>query len=93
MGRKRWVWREQVLQGLVGLGAGGRGVGISFLKLINFWLHSVFLAGRGLSLLVSERGPSYSWCGAWASHCGGFFCRRAQALARLGFRSCCLRAQ
>ena len=36
VGRKRWVWRGQVLQGLVRLGGGG--VGISSFKLINLFL-------------------------------------------------------
>ena len=36
-------------------------------------------------LVAMSRGHS---CVAWASHCGGFSCCRAQALERSGFRSC-----
>ena len=35
----------------------------------------------------SEQGLLSSW-GAWASHCGGFSCCRAQALGLSGFSSC-----
>ena len=52
-----------------------------FLKLISlfyFWLHWVFVAAQSFSS-CSERGLLLS-CGAWASHCGGFSCCRAQAL-------------
>ena len=39
-----------------------------FLIFFFFWLHWVFVAARGLSLVVAIRGfSSYS---AWASHCG-----------------------
>ena len=50
---------------------------VCFLKIylfIYFWLRWVFVAVRGLSLVVTLR------CGARASHCGGFSCCRAQAL-------------
>ena len=40
----------------------------------------------GLSLVVVSEG--YFSCGAQASHCGGFSCRRAQALVHTGFSSC-----
>ena len=44
-----------------------------YLFLIYFWLHWVFIAGLGLSLVVVS-GATLC-CGAWASHCGGFcFC-------------------
>ena len=42
-----------------------------------FWLHWVFVAAHGLSLVAASGG--YSSCGARASHCGGFSCG-AQAL-------------
>ena len=38
--------------------------------IIYFWLHWVLVAVHGL----------FSSCGAWASHCCGFSCCRAQAL-------------
>ena len=40
---------------------------------VYFWLCWVFVAARGLSLVVTSGGE-------WASHCGGFSCHRAQAL-------------
>ena len=43
--------------------------------LIYFWLHWVFVAPCGLSLVAVSGGYS-----SWASHCGGFSCCRAQAL-------------
>ena len=53
---------------------------ISFLKylFIYFWLHWVFVAALGLSLL--RRADATLCCGARASHCGGFSCCGAQAL-------------
>ena len=45
---------------------------------IYFWLHWVFIAARGLSL-VAASGATLR-CSAWASHCGGFSCCRAWAL-------------
>ena len=48
-----------------------------FLKFIYFWLHWVFVAVRGLSLVAASGGTLY--CGARASHCGGFSCCGAQA--------------
>ena len=52
---------------------------------IYFCLCWVFIAARGLSLVVS--GATLR-CGARASHCGGFFCCEAQALERVGFSRC-----
>ena len=50
-----------------------------FFKLINyFWLHWVFIAVHGLSLVVVSGGYSSLWCAA--SHCGGFSCCGARAL-------------
>ena len=43
-----------------------------------FWLHWVFVAVHGLSLVVASGGCSS--CGARASHCSGFSCCGAQAL-------------
>ena len=37
---------------------------------IYVWLRWVFVAARGLFLVVASGG--YSSCGAWATHCGGF---------------------
>ena len=45
---------------------------------IYFWLHWVFIAVRGLSLVAASGG--YSSLRARASHCGGFFCCGARAL-------------
>ena len=53
-------------------------------------LHWVFIAARGLSLAVGERGLLSS-CGARASHCDGFFCCGAQ-VPGVGFSSCPSRA-
>lgn len=72
VGRKRWVWRGQVLQGLVRLGGGG--VGISSFKLIN-----LFLVALGLPFWAwafsgcGQQGLAALQRGAWASHCRGFF--------------------
>ena len=49
---------------------------VSFFFLFNkfiysyFWLHWVFVAERGLSLVAVSGG--YSLCGVQASHCSGF---------------------
>ena len=43
-----------------------------------FYLHWVFVAASGLSLVVDSRG--YSICGAWASYCSGFSCFGAWSL-------------
>ena len=43
-----------------------------------FWLHWIFVAARGLSL-VAASGATLG-CGAHASHCGGFSCCGARAL-------------
>ena len=51
---------------------------IFYFILFYFWLHWVFIAARGLSL-VAASGPTLC-CGARASHCGGFSCCRAWAL-------------
>ena len=52
-----------------------------------FWLHWVFLAVYGLSLVALKRGYSpVAMHGA--SHCGGFCCCRAQSLGCVGFSSC-----
>ena len=62
-----------------------------------FWLHWVFVAAYGLSLVVAS-GATLC-CGAWVSHCGGFSCCRARALgtwasvvAARGLSSCGSRA-
>ena len=49
-----------------------------FILFIYFWLCWVFIAARGLSLVVAS-GATLR-CGARASHCGGFSCYRARAL-------------
>ena len=49
-----------------------------FIQFIYFWLHWVFVAVCGLSL-VAVRGVTLH-CSAWASHCGGFSCCGAWAL-------------
>ena len=52
---------------------------VSILLCIYFLLHWVFIALWGLSLAVS-RSYSLFCSGAWAFHCGGVSCCRAQAL-------------
>ena len=59
-----------------------------FIFIIYFWLCWVFIAGRGLSLVV-VRGATLH-CGAWASPCGGFSCCRALVL---GARAAVIAAQ
>ena len=61
----------------------------SYFFLIFFYLRLlwVFIAAWGLSLVLA----SFLWglrsgCGAWAPHCGGFSCCRAQALGHKGFK-------
>ena len=49
-----------------------------FILFIYFWLRWVFVAARGLSLVVASGG--YSSLRARASRCGGFSCCRARAL-------------
>ena len=44
-----------------------------------FWLRWVFVAVRGLSLVLRQAGATLC-CGAQASRCGGFSCCGAQAL-------------
>ena len=53
--------------------------GIVFLNFIYFWLHWVFIAAHGLSLVAASRGSSL--LRARASHYSGFFCFGARALA------------
>ena len=53
--------------------------------LFIYWLHWVFVAVRGLSLVAASGGATLC-CGAWASHCGGFS-------KRAGFSSCGAQAQ
>ena len=48
--------------------------------LVYFWLRWVFIAARGLSLVVARGG--YSCCSVWASYCGGFSCCGARALGK-----------
>ena len=43
-----------------------------YLFIIYLWLHWVFIAACGLSLVTVSGG--YSSCSGWASHCVGFFC-------------------
>ena len=61
----------------------------SYFFLIFFYLRLlwVFIAAWGLSLvLASFLWGLHSGCGAWAPHCGGFSCCRAQALGHKGFK-------
>ena len=44
-----------------------------------FWLHWVFVAARGLSLVAASGGYSSLWCAGF-SHCSDFSCCGAQAL-------------
>ena len=68
-----------------------------FYLFVYLWLHWVFVAARGLSLVAVRRATLC--CGVWASHCGGFSCCGAQALdawalvvVAHGLSSCGLRA-
>ena len=49
-------------------------------KFIYLWLHWVFVAACGLSLVAASGGGATLHCGAQASHCGGFSCCGARAL-------------
>ena len=37
-----------------------------FFNLFNFWLHWVFVAARGLSVVVASRGYSLLWCAGFS---------------------------
>ena len=50
-----------------------------YFKSLFFWLCWVFIAGPGFTEL-QQAGVTLH-CGAWASHCGGFSCYGARALA------------
>ena len=56
---------------------------IYFILFIYFWLHQVFIAVHRLFSSYGEEGLLSSF-GAWASHCGGISCCRAQALGLEG---------
>ena len=62
---------------------------------IHLWLHWVFVAEHGLSLVVASRGYSGATlhCGVRASHCGGFSLLRSTGSRRTAFSSCGMRAQ
>ena len=49
-----------------------------FNVVVYFWLHGVFVAVQGLSLIVGERALLFTVC--TASHCEGFSCWAAWAL-------------
>ena len=49
---------------------------------IYIWLHWVFVAVCGLSLVVAS-GATLG-CRVWASHCGGFSCCRTRSLECTG---------
>ena len=51
--------------------------GLFFFFKICLWLHWVFVAVHGLSLVSVSRDSSL--CGAQAAHCSGFPCCGAQA--------------
>ena len=58
--------------------------------LFIYWLHWVFVAVRGLSLVAASELSSY---GARASHCGGFPCCRIWFLGCMSFSHCSSWAQ
>ena len=68
------------------------------LKFLEVFLNVFILFLAALHLLCCARAFSRwgkwgdSSCGAQASHCGGFSCRRAQALGLKGFSSCGVQA-
>jgi len=54
----------------------------SFLKFIYYvWLHWVFVAACGLSLVMVSGSYSWLWCAGF--YCSGFSCCGAQALGGL----------
>ena len=81
------------------------GLFLNFLK-FGFWLHWVFVAARGLSLVAASGGYSSLWCAGFSlpwllllrstgSRCVGFSScgTRAQELQRVGSSSCGVQAQ
>lgn len=75
-----------------------RNTSIVSISAFHFGFHSfsfeIFILWCARSSLLRElfsscgKGRLLSSCAAAASHCGGFFGCRTQALSRMGFRSC-----
>ena len=58
---------------------------------IYFWLHWVFVAARGLSLVVASRGYSLLQCAGFSLQCRLLL--RSTGSRRVGFNSCGTQAQ
>ena len=56
-----------------------------------FWLHWIFVAALGLSLVGGEQ--RLLCCGVRVSHCGGFLRLRSTGSRCVGFSSCSTQAQ
>ena len=54
-------------------------------QVFMFFYFILFIFGWAGSLLLCGLFPS---CGAWASHCSGFFVLQSKALGHLSFSSC-----
>ena len=72
-----------------------QGIHLFFYKFIYFylfvfWLRWVFVAARGLSLVVARGTTLY--CSARASHCGGFSLLWSTGSRHTGFSSCASQA-
>ena len=57
-----------------------------FIYLIYFWLHWVFIAARGLSLVVMSRGYSSLWCAGFSLR--WLLLLRSAGSRHAGFSSC-----
>ena len=57
-----------------------------FIYLIYFWLHWVFIAARGLSLVVMSRGYSSLWCAGFSLR--WLLLLRSAGSRYAGFSSC-----
>ena len=62
-----------------------------FIIFIYFWLHWVFVAARGFSLVAASGGYSLLWCSGFSSQ--WILLLRSTGSRRIGFRSCGTRAQ
>ena len=62
-----------------------------FILFIYFWLHWVFVAVRGFSLVVASRGYSSLWCTGFSLQ--WLLLLRSMGSRRAGFSSCRMWAQ
>ena len=61
---------------------------VFFIKKFFFFLSVLGLCGCGWVFSSFSKPELFSICSAWASHCCGFCCCRAQALGLAGFSGC-----